>query len=1303
MPKVKKHVSGILWTATVFAVGALTANSQVRIQLQEAPAQLKTERVDEKQVKKNEEKYAGGAALKTDSDLEDSLKRASAFVEEKNYRNAAILWDRVLEKSGNSLITEDGETYISLVRQVEETIRNLPANGLQVYRISADGKAKALVPGQFFEATDDALSKLVRLYFMSSFGDDAAYELGCRSLDRHDFVAASRMFNKILTEHPDPSVNKNEVLIRVAIAAGNLGDQEAADQAINSTVVDDDSSAKVLLANVKQHLVYLSKSKGGIAEGGESVAMRLVGSDRSGVMPDLPENATDGDLTQGYEFRFPYMFSKGKGGSDLGEILQGGSVDQEKADTGVTALSQKWKSEKWFPAGQLLYSNSRVVFKTTNDLVCIDATGKSELAIWHSLWLNHFDLDDASWNARTYGQTARNRNGSPIPVSFPKDEKEGWYFFDKIHQSMSIHQGVVYSIEGKNYSQLDDSIPRTRKSSSTNRVFNQPVNLTRSRTNYLTAYNLQTGKVLWTRSALEKSATLEEEKSDTTQGKAGFLGTPIPFGNLVLCPVTEGGAISIYAMDSSSKGKTVWKTFLCDDPSEGVNHFSPVEITIAGQEAYVTCGSGVLFALNAATGNIQFARRYQRDGKKQSVQTSYNQRQEMLMSAGWDDDVVVAWRNALIVMASDHDYVFAIDRRNGRFLWDAPRIPFDEEVSHAYCLGHCNDMLFMATNKAILAYSLSGDGKLQWYHKFAGNSYGRGFITSQGVYVPVEDTIVKYDLKTGRQLSQVGVNLGVENKVGNLFSDGHQIWIVGLNRVVALRSLRDRLEELGAKISEGDLRAIQERLKIFAKLEEYDKAFEDVQKLYELQVADKTSALKQLLVNLEETGIFSKLPAKTIQFLDKVLVAESPNASVKDLLTNRYQVFFDTATAAVAVQGPAVTHLVLGWSRLGLPDGFNSAIVKFLTTYPPDVASMAQVLESADEKQLLLLIPVVTKVDSANSLLVDLLSNDSESVQISSASELAIRGDKSCLAVAQKILGSTSEFRRVEAYLILKNMTGAKIEFKANGTEEERKKSAGQWKVWLDENADSLKVKMPVQLRFGKILVGTTQKIMEFSIGKGLTKEDGEITGYNPEDVVALRNGNKIVVEYSRRRILELDFSGKQINAVATTKFPRSARKLRNGNYLVAWTDTTRPVVELDSKGRVVWEAKNVTGSAFSAERLASGNTLIAFNKRVVEIDGNSNIVYQISSAQGVSNCKEARRLANGNTLVVHSTIVSIFDKDKNQVLRIRGSFTPKSAIQLKDGKLLVAHATGLRVFDKEGTKIGDDFVNENVNSVWEY
>lgn len=1297
------------WIVICLAAGQLAA--QVQIQAEARPAvqeeaveetEKPAEPTDESTIRKNEEKYAGGAALKTDSDLEDQLKKATAFVAEENYRYATILWDRVLEKSDNSLVTRDGETYISLVREVEETIRNLPPSGLQIYRVSADGKARALMPGAPAEADDQALNQLVRLYFMSSIGDDAAFELGCRALDQRDFVSASRLFNKILNEHPDPSVDRNQVLIRLAIAAGNLGDRETASRSLAEVDAGADDDIQALASNAQKHLEYLRQSRGSVSAAGDAITMRLSGPQRSGVMPDLPDDVLNGDLTQGYEFRFPLDPASTPPDAGLGEIIRGGSSERATSDSQIDELSKKWKSEKWFPANQLLYADGRIVLKTPNDLVCIDSTGDAELTLWHSLWLNHFMLDEASWNAKTYGQQIRNRNGSPLPVDLPSDEKEAWYFFDRIHQSMAINQGMVFTIEGESYSQLDEGVPRRNQQSNVQQ-FNQPVNLTRARTNYLTAYNLRTGKVVWTRAAGEDPAATDQEAAatDDTASKVGFLGTPVPFGNLVLCPVTEGGAISIYAMDATDQGKTVWKTFLCDDPSIGVDHFAPVEVTIDGQDAYVTCGTGVLFSLNAATGNIQFARRYTRDGEKKKIQTSYNQFQELLIADGWNDNVVVTWKNALIVMASDHDYVFAVDRRNGKFLWDAPRLPFDEEVSQAYCLGHTDDKLVMATNKAILCYNLAGDGKLHWYQKFAGNAYGRGFITSRAVYVPVEDTIVKYDLETGKQLARVGVNLGSEAKVGNLFSDGNQIWVAGLNRVVALRSLRDRLAELESQITAGNTAALQERLGIHAKLKEYDQAFQDAVKLYEM-AADKPAAFQQLVQNLKTADSINQAPQAMLDFLDRLISEPQSREVLQPTISEDYQVFFESAKAAAAAEDSNAVQKVLGWSGYEISDGFRSAVTKFLTNHPPTADGIRQIVEQAAPPQQQMLIPVLAKVESAGPILVGLLDSPAEAVRIAAANELALKGNKACVKTAVDLLSSDNPTFRVQAYLILKNITGADIEFQPNGSDEERAAAIKQWQEWVEQNFDSLEVSGPVRLRFGKMIIGTTSKILEFDLDNGLTRET-ELKGFNPEDVVTARNGNRIVVEYSRQRITELDLAGEEVNRISTAAFPRSARKLPNGNYLVAWRNQNQPVVELDAQGRTVWETKNLTGYALSAERLPSGNTLIAFEDRVVEIDSSSRVLFEIGRAQGVASCKEARRLPDGNTLVVYGTSVSVFDANKNPVLRIRGSFRPKCAARLDDGRILVGHDTGLRVFDKEGTKIGDDYVNENVNSIWDY
>ena len=147
-----------------------------------------------------------GAVLKTDPDLEASLETAERFKNDGNYRVATQLWQAVLQRSGDALYSSDGIVYFSLVRQVEQILSELPPEGLAAYRVIADAEAKEIMAQARGPNDVTALNQVVRQYFISSLGDEAAFQLGSIYLDRFDFIGARRMFEKIVKQYPDPSV-----------------------------------------------------------------------------------------------------------------------------------------------------------------------------------------------------------------------------------------------------------------------------------------------------------------------------------------------------------------------------------------------------------------------------------------------------------------------------------------------------------------------------------------------------------------------------------------------------------------------------------------------------------------------------------------------------------------------------------------------------------------------------------------------------------------------------------------------------------------------------------------------------------------------------------------------------------------------------------------------------------------------------------------------------------------------------------------------------------------------------------------
>src|SRR4051794_27480987 len=193
-----KRASRIILTSMILLLCASLAWAQIRV----IRGRIAAPGVADGEAKADTEgTYGDGPGLKTDPEAQQLLGRAEQFVKDERFDLAAVLWQKVLDDAGDNLVSVDGRLYISLRRQVEQRLATLPKLALQTYRVTADGEAQGLLAAAGPDKEEEALSQVVRRFFLSSQGDDAAYKLGCLALDRHDFVGASRLFAKVLDEH----------------------------------------------------------------------------------------------------------------------------------------------------------------------------------------------------------------------------------------------------------------------------------------------------------------------------------------------------------------------------------------------------------------------------------------------------------------------------------------------------------------------------------------------------------------------------------------------------------------------------------------------------------------------------------------------------------------------------------------------------------------------------------------------------------------------------------------------------------------------------------------------------------------------------------------------------------------------------------------------------------------------------------------------------------------------------------------------------------------------------------------------
>jgi outer membrane protein assembly factor BamB len=754
------------------------------------------------------------AILKTDPDLESILQKAARFAKDKNWVVATKLWQAVLDRSGDAMYSDDGEIYYSLADQVERTLADLPPDALKAYRVRADADARAILAAADGRQLQQALGKVVGSFFVSSVGDDAAFQLGCLNLDRYDFVGALRLFQKLIDRYPDSDIPLDQVHLRIALCHAFLGDRKSSERALEMAeeyLVDRPTAGNVSPSQLRNALPQLTmKTVSEITD--KAIRMRLTGNRRHGVMPGLPDRYTSRDLAAVWQFyvepkKTRYVAATVNGRTLVGRRSHGDSAEDTRNDE-EKDLIDSWRSRSWRPAGQVLFDHDRIYFKTVADIAAWDRNKISEISFaatektnpldwvsWRSVWRNAFKMDSATQvlqiMRRQFGNYQRRRRSTPAKSPYPLSRNEVQFFGDQVYQQMSICDGFLYAIEGETF---DDSMPVSRQNR--NVRFQYDMAIRRVRKNRLTAYSAASGQLQWslpheTSTNSDEVDSVDETRESEWLDSGGFMAAPIGYEGLILVPVSEGGAVVVYALDPNDAGRTVWKSFLCDEPETGAVAWSPIQLSLDGSDLFVNTGLGAVFVLDASTGKIRFARRYPRKGIIDPSIRVYNRQQARLNFDGWSSDTVIPWQNQLICFGSDTDTIFALDRSTGRAIWSCPMNPIGHRVD--YLLGVRDGMLYAAGPDTIIAYDLNGEGRMVWGAEelFDGKtSKGRGMLTEDAIYIPVDNGIFKFSL-SGRKgkaevVAKVGVNLGTNAPVGNLFSDGQRIWVHGGNRLYAL-------------------------------------------------------------------------------------------------------------------------------------------------------------------------------------------------------------------------------------------------------------------------------------------------------------------------------------------------------------------------------------------------------------------------------------------------------------------------------------------------------------------------------------
>lgn len=1230
-----------------------------------------------------EGEFGDGPGLKTDPEAQQLLQRAEQFVKDERYDLSAVLWQKVLDDAGDNLVSVDGRLYISLRRQVEGRLATLPKLALQTYRVTADGEAQAILAAAGPEKEEDALSQVVRRFFMSSLGDDAAYKLGCLALDRYDFVGASRMFAKVLDEHPDPSVSRADLLLRQAVAAGRVGDRDGATKYLAAIdALEGARPPRSLLGAVAEDIQQTTAAT-------QFVAARM-------AMPQLPVDATNKTLTELWAYEYPMVFQEQAANPNMAYMVYDGTGRQPGKATQIPRdqVIERWKSSGWTPSGKLLFGDGRVYFKTNNNITCWSTSG-SDKVLWESLWNNHFEIDEFSQQlvvmAQAYGMQQMQTD------TRPRTAAEILLFGDQIHQDLSLIGNKIYSIEGRKYPKKGQPemtrAPKQPNWQSTPR---------RGRVNYLSAYDARTGKVQWNRAA-------DDDAKDGADGGVGFMAAPVACGNVLLTPMTDGGAMWLYGL-SPDDGRTLWKTYLCDEPAGGCEPWSPMGVAVEGRDAYVLCGAGVVFAVDGTSGAVRWVVRYKRTPKgasgRRMVRNPYgNQRLEEY--SGWSEDKLLPLGRQLVVMASDHDMLLCLDCRTGEKLWDSPRtLPGGPAVD--YCVGVKGRGLYVAGKTSVRRYDIP-TGKFNWEYPGRNDppmeSFGRGVLTEDAVYMPVKDSVLKLalDKQAGdksQALSQVGVRLTSPDPVGNLYSDGEKMWVLSANRIYSLTHLEYRMQALEKRIAAGDSAALLDRMRLVAKNEQWDQAMDDLKNAYTLlgKQQDRDAAASAIFNVIDELKLTAVRPSAVLETLAQIF-AEDAAALKPEQRVKLDSVLASSLSALPRAKPPGTAASILAAAPLYKQDFLVVSAARSLKSVvkADDKAVLQAAATSGQEPASLIAAEAWAILDpeAARPVLRPWLSSGDSKVKLLTARALLQAGDTTAIPTLIDLLGGGDVPTCNRAFQILRGATGKNdLAYTAYAAADERNKQIQKWREWYDASKESIELKLPLPdtgTQLGRTLICSQGRSQIVEIDAG-GKEISKRTIQQAWSAVGLPNGNRLVAVTTQPKVIEYDSEWKEVWSVdglpaGTWSVDRST----DGATVLACADAAQ-IIEIKAgtkDKKVLWRGDG-SGRPVHAKRLESGNTLICLQgqNKVIEVDAAGKQVWE---AGNLVNPFSAQRLENGNTLIAamvngaNGMIVEVDNAGKQVKVHKQGVRQLYAAERLLDGSIMYCDQQGLHKIDGEG------------------
>jgi HEAT repeat protein len=328
-----------------------------------------------------------------------------------------------------------------------------------------------------------------------------------------------------------------------------------------------------------------------------------------------------------------------------------------------------------------------------------------------------------------------------------------------------------------------------------------------------------------------------------------------------------------------------------------------------------------------------------------------------------------------------------------------------------------------------------------------------------------------------------------------------------------------------------------------------------------------------------------------------------------------------------------------------------------------------------------------------------LLADGDLTVRVAAAIALAEAHDRDAVPVLIDLLAQPVQSIAWEAEDVLCRLAQTKAPAVSLGaTEASRQKCRDAWADWWAKNGAAIDLAKlePAYRQLGRTMLVFLDlgRIQERDAkGKVLwTVDDVQL----PLDAQWLPGNRILLAEHGANRVTERDLTGKvvwekQFDRLAAETGPLVAQRLPNGNTFIA---TNGQVIEVDKTGKEVWSYNRPLESIRKAQKLPNGDiALVTSSQRYVRVNPQLKDIHMFE-ADVRTNGGRIDVLPNGNVIVPlkDSNRVVEYDPQGKTVWEVAID-EPVAAVRLPNGHTLITTLNQNRAVEVDG--IGKE--------IWEY